>query len=100
MSIKPIEFQVSIPRTFESSRDQQNLLKRPDIDAQQNAIANKLETEKRLQMVRDSERSEKKDLRNDREKQRQQQEKQDEKELDFEQAARIRDLIFELKKNL
>ncbi len=67
MSVRPIEFQVSIPKTFEASKEQQNFLKRSDIDTQQKAILANEETNRRMSSVNDAEQTEKKGLRNDEE---------------------------------
>ncbi len=67
MSVRPIEFQVSIPKTFEASKEQQNFLKRADIDAQQKAISANEESNRRMSSVGDTEQTEKKGLRNDEE---------------------------------
>ncbi len=65
MSVRPIEFQVSIPKTFEASKEQQNFLKRSDLEAQQKAISGNEEVNKKMTSVNDSEKAEKRDLKND-----------------------------------
>lgn len=65
MSIRPIELQLSIPKTFDASKEQQNFLKKNDIEAQQNAISGNVESKKKLNSVSDTEKSEKKGLKND-----------------------------------
>lgn len=65
MTIRPIELQLSIPKTFDASKEQQNNLKRSDINAQHNALTVNEETKKKMNSVNDTEKSEKKDLRND-----------------------------------
>lgn len=96
MSVRPIEFQVSIPKTFEASKDQQNFLKRGDIDTQQKAIAANEETSKRMSSVNNTDETEKKGLRNDEEgkNKRGNQENQKEKNED-EKAADIKSFCFD-----
>lgn len=65
MSVRPIEFQVSIPKTFEASKEQQNFLRRSDLEAQQKAISGNEEVNKKMTSVNDSEKTEKRDLKND-----------------------------------
>ena len=65
MTIRPIEFQVSIPKTFDASKEQQNFLKRSDIVAQQNALSSKELASKKMNSVNDTEKTEKKDIKND-----------------------------------
>ncbi len=60
MSVRPIEFQVSISKTFEASKEQQNFLKRADIDAQQKVISANEESNRRMSSVGDVEQTEKK----------------------------------------
>ena len=52
MSVRPIEFQVSISKTFEASKEQQNFLKRADIDAQQKVISANEESNRRMSSVK------------------------------------------------
>lgn len=65
MSIRPIELQLAIPKSFDASKEQQNILKKGDIESQQKALAANEEVTKRMNSVNDTEKSEKKDLLND-----------------------------------
>jgi len=65
MSIRPVEFQVSIPKTFEASKEQQNFLKRGDIDAQQKNMSLNDEINKKMSSVNDTDKTEKQSLKND-----------------------------------
>lgn len=65
MSVRPVEFQLSIPKTFEASKEQQNTLRRPDMETMQNNISHNEELAKKMSSVTDLEKTEKKELKND-----------------------------------
>ncbi len=65
MSIRPIELQLAIPKSFDASKEQQNILKKGDIESQQKALSANEEIAKRMNSVNGTDKSEKKDLLND-----------------------------------
>lgn len=67
MSVRPIEFQVSIPKAFEASREQQNLLRRNDMESMQNNISHNETLAKKMSTVTDLEKTDKQKLQNDQE---------------------------------
>lgn len=65
MSVKPVEFQVSIPRTFETSKIQQENLKKADLLALQNNFSAKESVTKKMHTVTDSEKTLGRDLKDE-----------------------------------
>lgn len=92
MSVRPVEFQLSIPKAFEASREQQNTLRRPDMEAMQKNIKLEEEMARQRTSVKDLEKTDKRELQNDLEgesagsyqgREREKEEKEEEKPLCF-----------------
>lgn len=65
MSIKPIDFQISIPKSFEASKLQQENLKRNDLEIQNDMSAIKMESEKKSKSVNTPEKTDKQNISDD-----------------------------------